>query len=73
MTHSTSEANAPNDIRPVARGRYRRGIPLKVKAFRIDRFGVEGIVLRSSDAPRPGLREVLMWVRASSLNYTKLP
>ena len=44
-----------------------------MEAYRIDRFGsVDGIVLRSSDDPRPGLREVLMRVRASSLNYRDL-
>jgi hypothetical protein len=32
-----------------------------MEAYRIDRFGsVDGIVLRSSDDPQPGLREVLM-------------
>jgi NADPH:quinone reductase-like Zn-dependent oxidoreductase len=44
-----------------------------VEAYRIDRFGrVDGIVLRSSEAPRPGLSEILMRVRASSLNYRDL-
>jgi NADPH:quinone reductase-like Zn-dependent oxidoreductase len=44
-----------------------------MQAFRIERFGsVDGIELRSSDDPRPGLREVLMRVRASSLNYRDL-
>jgi hypothetical protein len=44
-----------------------------MEAYRIDRFGsVDGIELRSSDDPRPGLREVLMRVRASSLNYRDL-
>jgi NADPH:quinone reductase-like Zn-dependent oxidoreductase len=44
-----------------------------MEAYRIDRFGsVDGIVLRSSDDPRPGLREVLMRLRASSLNYRDL-
>ena len=44
-----------------------------MEAYRIDRFGsVDGIVLRSSPDPRPGLREVLMRVRASSLNYRDL-
>jgi NADPH:quinone reductase-like Zn-dependent oxidoreductase len=38
-----------------------------VEAYRIDRFGsVDGIVLRSNEDPRPGLREILMRVRASS-------
>ena len=38
-----------------------------MEAYRIDRFGsVDGIVLRSSDDPRPGLMEVLIRVRASS-------
>jgi hypothetical protein len=42
-----------------------------MEAYRIDRFGsVDGIVLRSSENPRPGLREILMRVRASSLNYS---
>jgi NADPH:quinone reductase-like Zn-dependent oxidoreductase len=44
-----------------------------MKAYRIDRFGsVDGIVLRSSEDPRPGPREILMRVRASSLNYRDL-
>jgi NADPH:quinone reductase-like Zn-dependent oxidoreductase len=44
-----------------------------MEAYRIERFGsVDGIVLRSSDDPRPGLKEVLMRVRASSLNYRDL-
>src|SRR5271167_2608515 len=45
----------------------------KMETYRIDRFGsVDGIVLRSSEDPRPGLREILMRVRASSLNYRDL-
>jgi NADPH:quinone reductase-like Zn-dependent oxidoreductase len=44
-----------------------------MEADRIDRFGsVDGIVLRSSDDPRPGPKEVLMRVRASSLDYRDL-
>src|SRR6202049_4623071 len=44
-----------------------------MEAYRIERFGsVDGIVLRSSEDPRPGLKEVLMRVRASSLNYRDL-
>jgi NADPH:quinone reductase-like Zn-dependent oxidoreductase len=44
-----------------------------MEAYRIDRFGsVAGIVLRSSEDPRPGLKEILMRVRASSLNYRDL-
>jgi NADPH:quinone reductase-like Zn-dependent oxidoreductase len=44
-----------------------------MKAYRIERFGsVDGIVLRSSDDPRPGPKEILMRVRASSLNYRDL-
>jgi hypothetical protein len=44
-----------------------------MKAYRIERFGsVDGIELRSSDDPRPGPKEVLMRVRASSLNYRDL-
>ena len=44
-----------------------------MKAYRIERFvSVDGIELRSSDDPRSGLREVLMRVRASSLNYRDL-
>ena len=42
----------------------------KMEACRIDRFGrVDGIVLRSSEDPRPGLKKILKRVRASSLNY----
>ena len=34
-----------------------------MEAYRIDRFGsVDGIVLRSSEDPRPGLKEILMRV-----------
>ena len=44
-----------------------------MEAYHIDRFGsVDGIVLRSSEDPRPGPKEVLMRVRASSLNYRDL-
>ena len=44
-----------------------------MEAYRIDRFGsVDGIVLRSSEDPRPGLKEILVRVRASSLNYRDL-
>ena len=44
-----------------------------MEAYRIDSFGsVDGILLRSSEDPRPGLREVLMRVRATSLNYRDL-
>ena len=44
-----------------------------MEAYRIDRFGsVNGIVLRSSEDPRPGPKEILMRVRASSLNYRDL-
>jgi hypothetical protein len=36
----------------------------RMEAYRIDRFGsVDGIVLRSSENPRPGPKEVLMRVR----------
>src|SRR6516225_2796402 len=39
----------------------------------LDRFGsVDGIVLRSSEDPRLGLKEILMRVLASSLNYRDL-
>src|ERR1700674_1921014 len=44
-----------------------------MEACRIERFGsVDGIVLRSSEDPRPGPKEILMRVRASSLNYRDL-
>jgi NADPH:quinone reductase-like Zn-dependent oxidoreductase len=44
-----------------------------MEAYRIDRFGsVDGIVLRSSEDRRPGPKEILMRVRASSLNYRDL-
>src|SRR2546428_8699459 len=42
-------------------------------AYRIDRFGsVDGVVLGSRDDPRPGTREILLRVRATSLNYRDL-
>jgi NADPH:quinone reductase-like Zn-dependent oxidoreductase len=44
-----------------------------MEAYRIDRFGsIDGIVLQSSEDPRPGPKEILMQVRASSLNYRDL-
>jgi NADPH:quinone reductase-like Zn-dependent oxidoreductase len=44
-----------------------------MEAYHIDRFGsVDGIVLRSGEDPRPAPKEVLMRVRASSLNYRDL-
>ena len=44
-----------------------------METYQIDRLGsIEGIVLRASDDPRPGPREILMRVRASSLNYRDL-
>jgi len=44
-----------------------------MEAYRTDRFGsVDGIVLRSSDDPRPAPKEILMRVHASSLNYRDL-
>src|SRR5215469_14139996 len=45
----------------------------EMRAYHIERFGsVVGSGLRSSEDPRPGRREVLMRVRASSLNYRDL-
>ena len=42
-------------------------------AYRIDSFGsVDGVVLGSRDDPRPGTREILLRVRATSLNYRDL-
>src|SRR6266403_1428140 len=44
-----------------------------MRAYRIDSFGtVDGIVLASRDDPRPGTREILVRVRATSLNYRDL-
>jgi NADPH:quinone reductase-like Zn-dependent oxidoreductase len=44
-----------------------------MKAYRIDRFGsVDCIALRSSEDPRPATKEILLRVRASSLNYRDL-
>ena len=44
-----------------------------MKAYQIDRFGsIGGIARRSVEDPRPGPKEVLMRVQASSLNYRDL-
>jgi NADPH:quinone reductase-like Zn-dependent oxidoreductase len=44
-----------------------------MEAYCIERFGsVDGIVLRSSTDPQPGTKEILMRVRASSLNHRDL-
>ena len=44
-----------------------------MEGYRIERFGsIDGIVLQSSEDPRPGRKEVLIRVRASSLNYRDL-
>jgi NADPH:quinone reductase-like Zn-dependent oxidoreductase len=44
-----------------------------MEAYRIDRFGsIDGIVLRPSEDPRPATKEILLRVRASSLNYRDL-
>jgi len=44
-----------------------------MKAYCIDHFGsVDGVVLRSRDEPRPGARELLVRVRATSLNFRDL-
>jgi len=44
-----------------------------MEAYHIDRFGsVDGVVLRSSEDLRPGPKEILMQVRATSLNYRDL-
>jgi NADPH:quinone reductase-like Zn-dependent oxidoreductase len=44
-----------------------------MRAYRIDQFGsVDGVVLGSRDDPRPGTREILVRVRATSLNYRDL-
>jgi NADPH:quinone reductase-like Zn-dependent oxidoreductase len=41
-----------------------------MKAYCIAHFGsVDGVVLRSQGDPRPGTREILIRVRATSLNY----
>jgi hypothetical protein len=37
----------------------------------IHSMSVEGIVPRDREDPRPGLREILMQARASSLNYAR--
>ena len=44
-----------------------------MRAYRIDSFGsVGGVVLGLRDDPRPGTHEILLRVRASSLNYRDL-
>jgi NADPH:quinone reductase-like Zn-dependent oxidoreductase len=44
-----------------------------MRAYSIESFGsVDGAVLGSRDDPRPGTREILVRVRATSLNYSDL-
>ena len=44
-----------------------------MRAYRIGSFGsVDGVVLSSRDDPQPGTREILVRVRATSLNYRDL-
>src|ERR1044071_6246508 len=44
-----------------------------MRAYRIERFGgIDGVVLTSRDDPQPGSREILIRVRATSLNYRDL-
>src|SRR3989440_8357836 len=44
-----------------------------MRAYRIDSFGsIDGVVLGSCGDPQPGTREILIRVRASSLNYRDL-
>jgi hypothetical protein len=46
--------------------------PEGFKRERLKKKSVDCNVLRSNEDPRPGLKEVLMRVRASSLNYRDL-
>src|SRR5271166_5776869 len=71
-TPGDTHTSRPNSmIRPPAvRFRFSDQRRKTMEAYRIDRFGsVDGIVLRVSEDPCPGPKEVLMRVRASSLNY----
>ncbi len=44
-----------------------------MRAYRIEHFGgIDGVVLASRDDPQPGTREILIRVRATSLNYRDL-
>jgi NADPH:quinone reductase-like Zn-dependent oxidoreductase len=44
-----------------------------MRAYRIDSLGsVDGVVLGSRDDPRPATREILVRMRATSLNYRDL-
>jgi NADPH:quinone reductase-like Zn-dependent oxidoreductase len=44
-----------------------------MRAYSIESFGsVDGVVLGSRDDPRPGTQEILVRVRATSLNYRDL-
>ena len=45
-----------------------------MRAYRIDSLGsVDGVVLGSRDDPRPATREILVRMRATSLNYRDPP
>src|SRR5262245_20543720 len=44
-----------------------------MKAYRIERFGsIDGVMLGSRDDPRPSARQIVIRVRATSLNYRDL-
>src|SRR5208282_5560803 len=58
--------------RPTAASNQRGGTGGSLSHRPLRQCCVDGIVLRSSEDPRPGLREILMRVRASSLNYRDL-
>jgi hypothetical protein len=71
--HDLRPSKSPEGELDGGEGRLPVRFSKSMEAYHIDRFGgVDGIVLRSSADPRPGPKEILMRVRANSLNYHEL-
>ena len=43
-----------------------------MKAYKLQQFGFDGLVLTDQPEPQPGMKQVLVKVSAASLNYRDL-